>query len=333
MRTRNWLLITIIGCLLAACGGSGNRFRLEGQFKNLNQGEFYLYNLEQGTKDTIKVNDGRFVYDVYLNDTITYALLFPNYSELPIFAMPGATVKMDGDVSHLKETKILGTPDNKKMTDFRLRINNMTPPEVKKHAQQFIEENPASPLSIYMLRRYFIQDTDPDYALTARLAATIAKAQPENITMQRLSHQLDALRGIGPKAKLPQFSAIDTKGRTATQQQLQATANVVIAWAAWSYESQNILHQMQRLQNEYGSDLAIMSVCLDATAEEGRYALDRDSIKWPNICDGKLWDSPLVATLGITSVPGNIIADKQGNIIARNLSASELEEKIRAMIK
>ncbi|MCR5270896.1 MAG: DUF4369 domain-containing protein [Prevotella sp.] len=333
MKTRNWLLITIIGCLLAACGGSGNRFRLEGQFKNLNQGEFYLYNLEQGTKDTIKVNDGRFVYDVYLNDTVTYALLFPNYSELPIFAMPGATVKMEGDVSHLKETKILGTPDNKEMTDFRLRVNNMTPPEVKKHAQQFIEENPASPLSIYMLQRFFIQDVNPDYALCAQLATAISKAQPEHIAMQHLSRQLNALRNAGAKGKLPQFTAVDTNGRTVSRQQLQSTVNVVIAWAAWSYESQNILHQMQRLQNEYGSDLAIMSVSLDASVEEGRYALDRDSIRWPNICDGKLWESPLVTTLGMTSVPGNIIADKQGNIIARDLSASELEEKIKAMIK
>lgn len=333
MTTRNWLVITIIGCLLAACGGSGNRFRLEGQFKNLNQGEFYLYNLERGTKDTIKVNDGRFVYDIYLNDTITYALLFPNYSELPIFAMPGATVKMDGDVSHLKETKILGTPDNKEMTDFRLRVNDMTPPEVKQHAQHFIEENPASPLSVYILRRFFIQDINPDYALCARMAETITKAQPGHIEMQQLSRQLNTLRNAVSKGKLPHFTAIDTKGRTATHQQLQSTVNVVIAWAAWSYESQNMLHQMQRLQKEYGNDLAILSVCLDATKEEGRYALDRDSINWSNICDGNMWDSPLVMTLGITSVPGNIIADKQGNIIARNLPASELEEKIRAMIK
>lgn len=333
MNTRNWFSITIIGCLLAACSGSGNRFRLEGQFKNLNQGEFYLYDLEQGTKDTIKVNEGRFVYDIVLHDTVTYALLFPNYSEMPIFAYPGATVTMEGDVSHLKETKILGTPDNKEMTAFRLRVNNMTPPEAQKHAQQFIEEHPKSPLSLYLLRRYFIQDINPDYQLCARLATAMSKAQPENIALQRLSHQLNALQSITPKGKLPHFTATDTKGRSVSLQQLNGTVNLIIAWAAWSYESQNTLHQVHRLQKEYGNNLAVLSVCLDATADEGRHALDRDSIKWPNICDGKLWDSPLVATFGLTAVPGNILADKQGTIVARNLSATELEEKIRTMMK
>ena len=107
--------------LFWACGGSTDRFHLEGQFKNLNQGEFYIYSLEQGFKDTIAVNDGRFSYVRMMKDTTTLLMLFPNYSELPVFASPGAEVRMEGDVTHLRETKITGTRDNEDMTAFRIK--------------------------------------------------------------------------------------------------------------------------------------------------------------------------------------------------------------------
>ena len=111
---------------MLSCGVPDDRFRLEVQFKNLNQGDFYLYNYRNGTKDTLHISDGRCTYDVEMHDTTTYVLMFPNFSELPIFAQPGSLVKMEGDASHLKETSVTGTPDNDQMTAFRLASNELT---------------------------------------------------------------------------------------------------------------------------------------------------------------------------------------------------------------
>ena len=117
-----------LALILVSCGNSGGQFRLEGRFKNLNQGEFYLYNFDEGTVDTIMAKDGRFTYASMVRDTVIYSLLFPNFSEVPIFATPGAKVEINGDVSHLKETEISGTKDNELMTSFRLRTSDMMPP-------------------------------------------------------------------------------------------------------------------------------------------------------------------------------------------------------------
>ena len=71
----------VVSCLftifLTSCGRHNDRFHFEAQFKNLNQGEFYLYNPETGTKDTIAVNDGRFVYKRQLTDTLTLSSPLP----------------------------------------------------------------------------------------------------------------------------------------------------------------------------------------------------------------------------------------------------------------
>lgn len=56
------LLLTLV---LVSCGTSSDRFKIEGRFLNLNQGEFYVYSNDGGISgvDTIKVNGGRFTYE------------------------------------------------------------------------------------------------------------------------------------------------------------------------------------------------------------------------------------------------------------------------------
>lgn len=322
-----------LALILVSCGNSGGQFRLEGRFKNLNQGEFYLYNLDEGTIDTIMAKDGRFVYANMLRDTVIYSLLFPNFSEVPIFATPGAKVKINGDVSHLKETEISGTKDNELMTSFRLRTSDMMPPEVVSEAERLMLDKPASPVAVYLLRRYFLMSGATDYAKAFELCDSLLKAQPTNIPLVRIHQQLKNLRNQRSSGRLPRFKAVSTKGDTITNRQLNATANVVYLWASWSYDSQNTLRQIRQLQRDNRNKLSVVTICVDATPAEGRSTLERDSITWPNICDGELWQSPLLAKFGMTTVGDNIVTDKTGNIVGRNLSNQDLRAKIEDLLK
>ena len=327
------LCLSALSLLLAACGVSGDRFRLEGKFKNLNQGEFYIYSLEQGRKDTIAVRDGRFVYDIELADTVTYLLMFPNFSEIPIFARPGALVKIDGDVSHLKETTVTGTDENKAMTAFRLDTSELMPPEVKERARLFIADHPQSVVSLFLLRRYFIQGLETDYKEAFDLCGTLLEAQPANIALIQLHKQLETLQSLKAKGKLPHFSATDSEGRKVGNSQLDGKVNVVLTWASWSFESQNIMRQLKKVEKKSPKDLKVLSICLDASTAEGHFTLKRDSIDWPNVCDGKLWQSAIVKQLALTYVPDNIVVDKDGNILARSLKGTELKEKVESLLK
>ena len=70
----------------------------------------------------------------HINDTTVLALIFPNYSELPIIAEPGHDIDIEGDASHLKATTVNGSESNELMTAFRLKVNDMMPPDVVKEA-------------------------------------------------------------------------------------------------------------------------------------------------------------------------------------------------------
>ena len=327
-----YIILAVILLVASSCSKQNDRFRLEAQFKNLNQGEFYIYNVYTGEKDTVAVNDGRFIYDRPLTDTLTLAILFPNYSEIPVFATPGGEVKMEGDATHLRETELTGTPDNDLMTAFRLKTNEMTPPEAEKEAEQFINDHPESPASLYLLHKYFLQSMEPDYAKCHTLCEKLRTHQPNNPNVARLLTQTETLKDYVTSGKLPHFQTISTDGDTVTEASMKGDVNVIMAWATWSYDSQSPMRTLSTLRKKHGQRLKVLSICLDAAPSEGKGVLERDSIQWPNVCDSLMWQSPVLTQLGIATIPANIVTDKQGTIVARNLSSNDLQKKVKEML-
>ena len=207
----------------------------------------------------------------------------------------------------------------------------LMPPEVKEKAEQFILENPASPVCEYLLFHYFIMAVDADYAQTYDLCSKMVEVRPLTISLIQLQQKLANVKQTGAMGKLPSFSAKDTKGKMVSDSMLNKQLNIIYAWASWSYDSQNMLRRLDKLQKENKDKMSVVMINLDADSCEGRSTLERDSIILPNICDGMMWDSPLVTTLGIAFVPDNIVTDKDGNIIGHSMSNGDLLEKIEKL--
>lgn len=319
---------------LTSCGAGNGRFRIEGRFRNLNRGEFYVYSPDGGTtgRDTIQVIDGRFSYNVPLSDKATFILIFPNFSQQAVFGENGKVAKISGDASHMREMEITGTDDNELMTDFRLAANRLSPPEVKEAAARFVEENPASLASLYIVNSHFLQASQPDYAEASRLLKLMLKEDPSNGRVALLLKQVESLKPSSIGAMLPQFTATDTDGRAISRKSLNGKVNVVSAWASWSYDSVNLQQWLRRFKKEKGADLAVVSICVDADRKACLRQMKADSINWPNVCDGRMWDTPLMQTLGLSTVPGNIVADANGRIVARNLNTSQMKEQLEKML-
>ena len=319
---------------LVSCGTESGRFRLEGRLRNINQGEFWIYSPDGGMVgiDTILVRNGRFSYELELYDQATLMIVFPNYSEQPVFAKSGATVSIKGDATHMKEMIIEGTSDNEDMTMLRMELNDLTPPDIPHAVSEFIKDNRDSPVSIYLLQRYFIQSAEPDYRQARVLTEMLLQENPENGQLLTLKKQLKKLESSGIKALIPKFSATDLDGKKVTEKVLKGKVNVVSTWATWSYTSNNQQQRLKQLKAKYGDQLGVLSICLDAQADICRRSIARDSLKWPTVCDGRMWDTPLLQKFGLADVPGNLLIDNKGKVLERNLNAKQLEERINKLL-
>lgn len=332
-RVFSYLLLLTPYLFITSCGSDRQTFLLEGTFKGFNQGELYIYGVNGTYRlDTISVVKGTFRYEVALEEPVTLALVFPNFSELPVFAEPRAEVEIEGDASHLKETKISGTDVNEAMTSFRLKTGKMTPPEVAQAAETFIRENPASPISLYLLNKYITQIPKPDYKKAIGLINEMRKAQPDESSLKGLAEKMKGLDNLRDGATLPSFTAKDINGKTVNSSDLNATVNIIFTWAKWNYESVNMQRQLSFFQRRYKDKLKIVGICVDADRKGCRKTAEQDSVKWSTICDGKMWEGPLLQQLGLSYIPDNIMTDSKGKIIAHTLRVNELQDKARPLL-
>ena len=128
---RHTLYLLILTLVLVSCGTDSHHFKIDGRLLHLNQGEFYVYSPDGGSRkmDTIRVEAGRFSYETQCDREMTLMIVFPNFTEQPVFAQPGKTADVKGDASHLKELQVKGTKANELMTGFRQQVAAASPPE------------------------------------------------------------------------------------------------------------------------------------------------------------------------------------------------------------
>ena len=321
--------------LLTGCEKQRQTFRLEGTFKGFNQGELYICGIDGNFPlDTVAVVKSKFQYEVALEEPTAFIVIFPNFSEVPVYGEKGAKVTIEGDVSHLREIDVDGTKENEVLTKYRKKTSHQTPPEVALSTEQFIKENPTSPFALYLIRKVFFQLPQPDYKRAAELTELVMQANPE--TSEELKAQMKRMQGISylkDGANLPSFIATDINGQTIKSSDLNAKVNVITVWNLDNFEGQGTLRQLQKRQKQAGSDnLKVLTICLDADIKACRKKLERDSIVWSTICDGLLWDSPVMYQTGLSFIPDNILIDDKGKIIAHSLSQDDLMSRIDKLL-
>ena len=301
---------------------------MKGKFKNFSQGELYVYSLGgKGRIDTNRLADGKFDYETALEDTVVLSVIFPNYSEIPVIASPGSSLRMVGDASHLREVAVTGNEDNELLTRFRLDIAEQTPPEAMKAAAAFIKENPASPACMYVLNRFFLTRADADFKQANELVSLMAKAVPANLRYQELQRQVGTLKSTSLNERIPSFTATTINGRHISNTTLQGDLNIIFTWASWNYESQSIQRRLYDLVKDYGNRLTLLSLCLDGNPADCKQTLSRDSVSFPVVCDGQMWQSPLVVNFGIYAVPYIMLTDRHGRILSRGITYEEVKRK------
>lgn len=263
------VVFTLVAALVCtSCGTDSRHFRIDGRLLHLNQGEFYVYSPDGAINglDTIKVQAGRFSYEVACDRPMTLMIVFPNFTEQPVFAQPGKSVDLKGDASHLKEMTVKGTKDNELMNKFREMIRNAAPPEMKKCAQLFVQDHPESRVGAYLVDRYFIHDANPDTKTAVRLVDLMIEKQPENGYLKRQKRQLTASFVATKGADIPNVLGTTVDGRTIGRVQLtKAPVTVVCALATWKYESMSQFRRLAAYAASQQGRVAVVGVSIDAS--------------------------------------------------------------------
>ncbi len=319
------LILLLLTPFLVACSSEGSSFKIDGHLLNLNRGEFYVYSPDgiiQGL-DTIFVTAGRFAYKGECNRSGTLVIVFPNFSEQPVFVRPGCNIKISGDASHLKELKVAGTNDNKLMTGFREQCKEASIDEAKRNARQFVDDHPESIASIYIINKYFIRTLSPAYATALQLMETVLSAQPDNGLLSQDVTKIKRRADTSEGKPLPEFVVTDIDGDTITNDSFSHSSGIIYLWASYEYEGCNI---QRILKDKCFEGMTLLGICVDTSLKDCMRMIYRDKIETPVVCDSMAFESGLVQQLGLTSIPDNIVIEN-GKVIARNLTSRQIKER------
>lgn len=333
------LAMTILAFTLAACSSAGDGFKINARFLNMNQASFYVYSPDGVINgiDTINVQGGRFTYRKETTQEGTIVLVFPNFAVMPVFVKPGADISIEANAAHLKSMEITGTDDNKTFTEWRKNCDKLSPAEMKQHAELFIKDHPQSIVSLWLLRQYFLLPGNPDSKKALALLKMMQKSMddkeqdsPQALLLARMLGDVSRLKAVDIGDPLPRIQAKDIDGRPVTNGKLLKGTTVICVWTTWNYESCNMLRQLAS-NKQYAADSAkmdnVITICLDPDIKQCRKTLRNNKAEGlTTICDGMMWDSPLVKEIGITTVPFNLKA-RNGKIIGRRQPVMELLKK------
>ncbi|MEX0968228.1 MAG: TlpA disulfide reductase family protein [Bacteroidia bacterium] len=147
--------------------------------------------------------------------------------------------------------------------------------------------------------------------------------------------------GLNPGDHAPEINLNNPEGKAIPLSSLKGNMVFIDFWASWCIpcrkEHPNLKRVYTRFRNgefDGGQSFTIYSVSLDKVKADWMQAIQNDKLEWPNqVSDLQGWKSAAARTYGINAIPYNLLIDGNGIIVAKELSAAELEEILASRIK
>jgi len=142
---------------------------------------------------------------------------------------------------------------------------------------------------------------------------------------------LKAQPGIGEIAydiALPTAS-----GDTVKLSSLKGKMVLLDFWASWCGPCRMSNWKLAKLYGKYAQKgFEIYSVSIDDNLKRWKRALKQDKMNWPAVIDKRGLNAPVLSDYKVYAIPKSYLLDRDGKVVAINLSPEELEPVLNEML-
>lgn len=331
---KKFFLLFILTLLVAACGNK-NAFTLKGTIEGLPSDTILVFYQQPDYKlDTLIARQGKFSYIINPDTFTIFSLLLDEEHALPIYADKGEKVTLSGTPDKIQ---IKGKGENETLAKILPYLQSLQGDKMSLRAatDSIIRANPHSFTNIYLIDKYYAQDSVPDYEQITELIkglSGIIKDTPYIIDLQTKLEERPALLS---NRTVSSISCPDKNGKTINWSQVKDKYILLDFWASWDKESVTAQDSLVPVQKALKKEkFTIISLSLDLDRKDWlAVASQRDTTQWKQVCDFKGWDSPIVKQQGITQIPSNLLIGPNKRVIAQDIRGKELIDKVKELIK
>jgi len=199
--------------------------------------------------------------------------------------------------------------------------------------KDYIKTNPASFVSPFLLSRvYYDMEAEVLESFISGLDVKLDSV-PTVISMKKRIAKLKLVE-VGQQA--PDFVLNDVNGNPIKLSEIYPMNEYTLIdfWASWCgpcrRENPNVVDVFKRYNSK---GFSVLGVSLDNDKGKWEKAIADDQLTWTHVSDLKGWKNEAAALYSVNSIPSNLLVDKSGKIVGRNLRESKLREVIADLLK
>lgn len=155
-----------------------------------------------------------------------------------------------------------------------------------------------------------------------------------NKQLESIHRFIDPEKIVKVGKQLIDFELINPKNELINTQSFRGKILLIDFWASWCVpcRKQNpALLQVYHKFKEKGFE--IVGVSLDTDEDKWKNAIIKDGINWVNVIDTNGFSSKVAAKYNVTAIPTNYLIDKNGKIIAKDISVKDMEKQLNSLLK
>jgi thiol-disulfide isomerase/thioredoxin len=149
-----------------------------------------------------------------------------------------------------------------------------------------------------------------------------------------LNQRIETLKKVSIGSPAPDFTMNDTLGHPQKLSSYFGKVLMVDFWASWCGPCRRENPNIVAAYRQYGrKGFDIVGISLDKNKARWMKAIGDDMLGWHHLSDLRGWNNAAAGLYGIRSIPSNLLLDKNGIIIGKNLMGDDLTNKLRELLK
>ena len=144
---------------------------------------------------------------------------------------------------------------------------------------------------------------------------------------------LDVYKSVAVGMPAPDIRQADTSGKEISLSSLKGKYVLVDFWASWCGPCRKENPNVVKAYNKYkGKNFEIFGVSYDTKRDRWAAAILKDGLTWKHASDLQGWKNGSAESYYIRAIPSNVLIDKDGRIIAKNLLGKKLYAKLDELL-